>query len=103
MRRHDGLAGLFGLDAIFNEINCRNEGTTEVSGVNHLLRGLLLFLAAHLTVLLGQRPGRLPDTDTDNQETLAVAARPQRGPFYLKPRHRSAAPVRLTGPRTRGG
>ncbi|MFF8381641.1 hypothetical protein ACF07V_36735 [Streptomyces sp. NPDC015661] len=60
---------------LFNEINCRNQGTTEVSAVNQQLRGLPPFLAALLTVLLGGRPDWLPDADGFNQATIRAAAR----------------------------
>ncbi|WP_405686076.1 hypothetical protein OG204_18690 [Streptomyces sp. NBC_01387] len=104
------MAGLFGLDALltkggqvrFNEINCRNQGTTEVSAVNQQLRGLPPFLAAHLTVLLGGRPDWLPDPDSFNQATIRAAARPGPGPYYLKLRHRGPGPVRLSGLRGPG-
>ncbi|MFJ6492022.1 hypothetical protein [Streptomyces californicus] len=99
------MAGLFGLDALltaesrvmFNEINCRNQGTTEVSAANQQLRGLPPFLAAHLTVLLGGRPHWLPDPDSFNEVTIRAAARGGPGPYYLKLRHRGADPVRVSG------
>jgi hypothetical protein len=99
------LAGLFGLDAIltdqgevmFNEINVRNQGTTEVSGVNQQLRGVPPFLAAHLTVLLGGRPRWLPPAEEFNAGTIAAAARPGPGPFYLKLRHHGTGPAVLSG------
>ncbi|MGC5000564.1 hypothetical protein [Streptomyces sp. DT195] len=116
------LAGLFGLDAIltpdgqalFNEINVRNQGTTEVSAVNQHLRGVPPFLAAHLTVLLGGEPRWLPDADTFNHTTLQDASGGSArsgggagegragGPFYLKLRHRGDGPVRLSGLRGPG-
>ncbi|MFK4108776.1 hypothetical protein [Streptomyces sp. NPDC002176] len=111
------LAGLFGLDAIltpdgqplFNEINVRNQGTTEVSGVNQQLRGLPPFLAAHLTVLLGGEPRWLPEADTFNHATVQAASGGTApscgragGPFYLKLRHRGDGPVRLSGLRGPG-
>lgn len=103
--REHHMAGLFGLDAILtpsgdvvlNEINCRNQGTTEVSGVNQHLRGLPPFVTAHLTVLLGGRVDWLPDATEFNAATVAAATRPGPGPFYLKLRHRGTHPVRLTG------
>ncbi|GHE14814.1 hypothetical protein [Streptomyces alanosinicus] len=99
------MAGLFGLDALltpdgrvlFNEINCRNQGSTEVSGTNQQLRGLPPFLAAHLTVVLGGRADWLPDVAEFNAGTIAAASPPGPGPFYLKLRHRGDAPARLTG------
>ncbi|MDQ0700903.1 hypothetical protein [Streptomyces sp. W4I9-2] len=104
------MAGLFGLDALltddgqvlFNEINCRNQGTTEVSAVNQQLRGLPPFLAAHLTALLGGRPDWLPDSDVFNHATIRAAVRPGPGPYYLKLRHRGAGPVRVSGLRGPG-
>ncbi|MFI5987316.1 hypothetical protein ACIBEA_41405 [Streptomyces sp. NPDC051555] len=99
------IAGLFGLDAILtpdgravlNEINCRNQGATEVSAVNQQLRGLPPFAAAHLTALLGGRVDWLPDAEEFNAGTLTAATAPGVGPFYLKLRHRGAGPVRLSG------
>lgn len=104
------MAGLFGLDAIltpegqavFNEINCRNQGTTEVSAVNQQLRGLPPFAAAHLTVLLGGRVDWLPDPGEFNAATVTAATAAGAGPFYLKLRHRGPVPVRLTGLRRSG-
>jgi hypothetical protein len=104
------MAGLFGLDAIltpdgravFNEINCRNQGTTEVSGVNQQLRGLPPFLAAHLTVLLGGQVDWLPEAEDFNAGSINVATTIGAGPFYLKLRHRGTAPVRLAGLRGPG-
>ncbi|MEU8717915.1 hypothetical protein [Streptomyces sp. NPDC048663] len=104
------MAGLFGLDALLtcdgrvqlNEINLRNQGTTEVSAVNQQLRGLPPFTTAHLTILLGGRPDWLPSVDDFNQATLRAATRPEPGPFYLKLRHHGDQPVRLTGLRGPG-
>lgn len=103
--REHRVAGLFGLDAIltpdgavmFNEINLRNQGTTEVSGVNQQLRGLPPFVVAHLTVLLGGRAHWLPAADEFNAATIATATRSVPGPYYLKLRHRGPNPVRVTG------
>ncbi|WP_406447134.1 hypothetical protein OG782_00215 [Streptomyces sp. NBC_00876] len=105
-----GMAGLFGLDAIltpegqavFNEINCRNQGTTEVSAVNQQLRGLPPFAAAHLTALLGGRVDWMPDPGEFNAATVTASATTGVGPFYLKLRHRGAIPVRLTAQRGSG-
>ncbi|MFD8915550.1 hypothetical protein [Streptomyces sp. NPDC059575] len=104
------MAGLFGLDAIltpdgwavFNEINCRNQGTTEVSGVNQQLRGLPPFLTAHLTVLLGGRVDWLEDPADFNAGSVSAARAAGVGPFYLKLRHRGTAPVRVSGLRGPG-
>ncbi|MEU1185767.1 hypothetical protein ABZ464_50805 [Streptomyces sp. NPDC005820] len=104
------MAGMFGLDALLtgdgrvqlNEINCRNQGTTEVSAVNQQLRGLPPFTAAHLTILLGGHPDWLPPADDFNQATLTAATSPEPGPFYLKLRHHGDRPVRLTGLRGPG-
>ncbi|MDP4510352.1 hypothetical protein [Nonomuraea turcica] len=103
-RRHR-LAGLFGLDALLtpdgrvllNEINCRKQGTTETSAVNQHLAGLPTFLVAHLTVLLGGQVQWLPGAEAANTATLEAATRGRPGPFYLKLRHRHAAPARLRG------
>jgi hypothetical protein len=103
--REHRMTGLFGLDtiltsdgrAMLNEINCRNQGTTEVSSVNQQLRGLPPFLAAHLTILLGTRPDWLPDAADFNTDTVSLAAAGGPGPFYFKLRHRGESPVRLTG------
>ncbi|MGA5701724.1 hypothetical protein [Peterkaempfera bronchialis] len=97
------MAGLFGLDAmltedgrvLLNEINCRNQGTTEVSGVNQQLRGLPPFVLAHLTVLLGGRVDWLPDVDDFNTGTVLTATSGMPGPFYLKLRHCGQHPAVL--------
>jgi hypothetical protein len=97
------MAGLFGLDAILtgdghvmvNEINCRNQGTTEVSGVNQQLRGLPPLVAAHLLVMLGRQPGWLGDCAEFNQASIDAAIQPGPGPFYAKIRLTGASPARL--------
>ncbi|MBG0819049.1 hypothetical protein [Planomonospora sp. ID82291] len=97
-RRHR-VAGLFGLDAILtpdgrvylNEINCRNQGTTEVSAVNQQARGWPPFLAAHLTLLLGGRVSWLEDPHEFNHATITQATTPG-GPFYAKLRLHRADP-----------
>ncbi|MET8698301.1 hypothetical protein ABZW10_05415 [Kitasatospora sp. NPDC004723] len=97
------LKGLFGLDALLtadgevflNEINCRNQGTTEVSAVNQQLRGLPPFLIAHLTTMLDHPVTWLPDSDDFNAVTVDLTAGPAPGPYYLKLRHRGEEPVRL--------
>ncbi|WP_202638925.1 ATP-grasp domain-containing protein [Bailinhaonella thermotolerans] len=101
--REHRACGLFGLDALItedgrvhlNEINWRNQGTTEVSGVNQQLRGLPPFLAAHLICQLGGRVGDwLGDPDAFNRATVAQAAAGG-GPFYVKTRWREAFPARI--------
>ena len=103
------MRGLFGLDVLltddgpyFNELNCRNQGTTEVSAVNQQLRGVPPFLVAHLTTLLGGRIDWLPEPDDFNAATIQCATSPDAGPYYLKLRHRGEHPVvlddRLHGP-----
>ncbi|MFD1935107.1 hypothetical protein ACFSKW_26895 [Nonomuraea mangrovi] len=97
-------AGLFGLDAILtaegsvklNEINCRKQGTTEVSGVNQQLRGLPPFVTAHLTALLGGQVDWLPPAEEFNADTVTTATQTQPGPFYLKLRNRGTEPVTVT-------
>ncbi|MBO1414420.1 hypothetical protein, partial [Streptomyces sp. FH025] len=104
------MAGLFGLDALLtddgrvflNEINCRNQGTTEVSGVNQQLRGLPPFTVAHLAVLLGGRVDWLPDPDVFNAATIDAATSAAPGPYYLKLRHRGTHPVTVDGLRGPG-
>ncbi|WP_043468938.1 ATP-grasp domain-containing protein [Kitasatospora sp. MBT66] len=99
------MAGLFGVDAlltedgrvVLNEINCRNQGTTEVSGVNQQLRGLPPFAVAHLVVLLGGRAEWLSDPEAFNEATIDAATSSAPGPYYLKLRHRGPRPVTLTG------
>ena len=98
------MAGLFGLDAILtpdghvkiNEINCRNQGTTEVSSVNQQLRGQPPFVIAHLVTMLGGQPGWLGDPGEFNHETLRRAAQPGPGPFYAKLRLAGQAPARIS-------
>ncbi|MFJ1757511.1 hypothetical protein [Kitasatospora sp. NPDC088134] len=97
------IKGLFGLDALLtadgqvflNEINCRNQGTTEVSAVNQQLRGLPPFLIAHLTAMLDHPVTWLPDADDFNTTTVDLAAGTGPGPYYLKLRHRGQVSVRL--------
>ena len=97
------MAGLFGLDAILtadgqvkiNELNCRNQGTTEVSAVNQQLRSLPPFVIAHLVTQLGGRAGWLGDPDEFNHATLRHATRPGPGPFYAKVRLTSPVPARV--------
>ncbi|MFJ4191905.1 hypothetical protein [Kitasatospora sp. NPDC089509] len=108
--RH-GMSGLFGLDSILtddgrvflNEINCRNQGTTEVSAVNQQLRSLPPFVVAHLTTLLGGRVEWLPDPDEFNAATVRTAASTAPGPYYLKLRHRGDRPVVLDEGLARAG
>lgn len=96
--REHRMAGLFGIDAILtpsgevkvNEINCRNQGTTEVSAVNQQLRTLPPFIIAHLVTLLGGPVDWLGDADAFNHATLRCATTAGAGAFYAK--------VRLTGP-----
>jgi hypothetical protein len=98
------MAGLFGLDAILtpggqvkiNEINCRNQGTTEVSAVNQQLRGLPPFVVAHLVALLGGHVGWLGDPAEFNHDTLHRATEAGPGPFYAKLRLTSPGPARLS-------
>ncbi|MFJ4680850.1 hypothetical protein [Kitasatospora sp. NPDC088783] len=97
------IKGLFGLDALLTadgavflgEINCRNQGTTEVCAVNQQLRGLPPFLIAHLTTMLDHPVTWLPDPDDFNTTTVDAATSPGPGPYYLKLRHRGDVPVRL--------
>ncbi|SDS49218.1 hypothetical protein SAMN05216371_0033 [Streptomyces sp. TLI_053] len=97
------MKGLFGLDALLtcdgevflNEINCRNQGTTEVSAVNQQLRALPPFLIAHLTTMLDHPVTWLPDPDDFNAATVDLAAGCAPGPYYLKLRHRGQVPVHL--------
>ena len=106
-----GLVGLWGLDSIwndqvvvFNELNCRNQGTTEVSGVNQILRGLPPFVVAHLAIHREKSVTWLPSADEYNAETLRRVTNPvavDAAPFYLKVRSRFPFPVR-TGNRFHG-
>lgn len=99
------MVGLFGLDAILtrdgavvvNEINCRNQGTTEVSAVNQQLRGMPPFVLAHLTALLGGRADWLGDPDEFNHATVRRAITAGVGPLYAKVRYTGPGPARLPG------
>lgn len=99
-----GLVGLWGIDSIWfgeavviNELNCRNQGTTEVSGVNQMLRGFPPFFAAHVALHTGAPVDWLPPADEFNAETLRRGSSVGgRAPFYLKIRNRSEVPVRVT-------
>ncbi len=97
-----GLTGLWGVDSIWtssgvviNELNVRNQGTTEVSAVNQQLRGLPPFLAAHAVSLLGGIVDWLPEDAEHNAETIRlVSTSGQLAPFYLKIRNTFGRPVR---------
>lgn len=98
--RVHGLQGLWGADAIWtadrvviNEINVRNQGTTELSGVNQILRGLPPLLIAHLTVLAGGSVSWLPPAAEFNADTIQRAASAGTGPFYIKIRNTAEHPV----------
>jgi hypothetical protein len=95
-----GLVGLWGVDTIWgadrvviNEINVRNQGTTELSGVNQALRGLPPFLVAHLTILAGGRVSWLPPADEFNAATISGTVTGGSRPFYLKLRNFLPCPV----------
>jgi biotin carboxylase len=98
-----GMAGLFGLDAILtadgqvkiNELNCRNQGTTELSAVNQQIRGAPPFVVAHLVTMLGGHPDWLGDPGEFNHATLGCATSPGPGPFYAKIRLTSPVPGRV--------
>jgi hypothetical protein len=98
------MAGLFGLDAILtpggqvrlNEVNCRNQGTTEVSSVNQQLRGQPPFVIAHLVTMLGGRVGWLGDPGEYNHETIRRATEAGPGPFYAKVRLGGQGPARIS-------
>jgi hypothetical protein len=98
------MAGLFGLDAILipggqvkvNEVNCRNQGTTEVSSVNQQLRGQPPFVIAHLVTMLGGHVDWLGDPGEYNHETIQRATEPGTGPFYAKVRLGGQEPARIS-------
>jgi hypothetical protein len=98
------MAGLFGLDAILtpdgqvkvNEVNCRNQGTTEVSAVNQQLRGQPPFVIAHLVTMLGGHADWLGDPGEYNHETIRRATQPGPGPFYAKARLGGQEPARIS-------
>jgi hypothetical protein len=98
------MVGLFGLDAILtpegqvkvNEINCRNQGTTEVSSVNQQLCGQPPFVIAHLVTMLGGHVDWLGDPSEYNHETVRRAAEPGPGPFYAKVRLGGQDPARIS-------
>lgn len=98
------MAGLFGLDAILtpggqvrlNEVNCRNQGTTEVSSVNQQLRGQPPFVIAHLVTMLGGRVDWLGDPGEYNHETIRRATQPGPGAFYAKVRLGGQGPARIS-------
>ena len=98
------MTGLFGLDAILtpggqvkvNEINCRNQGTTEVSSVNQQLRGEPPFVIAHLVTMLGGHVDWLGDPGEYNHETIRRTTEPGPGPFYAKVRYSGQDRVRIS-------
>jgi D-alanine-D-alanine ligase-like ATP-grasp enzyme len=100
-----GLVGLWGIDTIWNgnqvvinEINCRNQGTTEVSGINQILRGVPPFVVSHLALHAGTPVSWLPNPDQYNAQTIQGASHPSGlRPFYLKIRNRMNLPV-VTSP-----
>lgn len=98
-----GLMGLWGVDALWNgdqvvinEINVRNQGTTELSGVNQILQGLPPLVVAHLTVLAGGRVDWLGDPDKFNTTSWRVAVSTSRSPYHIKLRNRRTEPVTPT-------
>jgi hypothetical protein len=98
------MAGLFGLDAILtlggrvklNEVNCRNQGTTEVSSVNQQLRGQPPFVIAHLVTMLGGHVDWLGDPGEYNHETIRRTTEAGPGPFYAKVRLGGQGPARIS-------
>ncbi|WP_144128325.1 hypothetical protein [Catellatospora sichuanensis] len=103
-----GLIGIWGADTIWtdtglflNEINIRNQGTTEMSGVNQILRGLPPLLIAHLTAFAGGTVTWLPPADEFNTDTVARAAVGGRAPYYIKLRNPHGHPITPT-PRWHG-
>jgi hypothetical protein len=89
-----GLVGLWGVDTIWsddrafiNEINIRNQGTTELSGVNQVLRDLPPLLVAHLTLLARGPVTWLPSAKEFNGETVDRGAAGGRAPYYIKLRN----------------
>jgi hypothetical protein len=94
------LIGLWGVDTIWadgevviNEINIRNQGTTELSGVNQVLRGQPPLLVAHLTVLAGGSVSWLPNPQDFNTATVERTVAGGRGPYYIKVRNIHSYPV----------
>jgi hypothetical protein len=95
-----GLVGLWGADTIWtadqvriNEINVRNQGTTELSGVNQVMRGLPPLLVAHLTIMAGGLVSWLPPAGEFNAETIRRAGHGGPGPFYIRIRNTAQYPV----------
>lgn len=87
-----GLIGLWGIDTIWdgdsfkiNEINCRIQGSTEVSSINQILRNELPFIVSHYSSFLDIEPFWLPSATNFNNETVNIMLNGKRyNPFYLK-------------------
>lgn len=98
-----GLIGLWGVDSIWsdndfriNEINCRFQGTTEVSSINQLIRGCIPFSVTHSCIFLGISVNWMPDEKDFNQETAGLMKKNSGvRPFYLKVRSNYNSPIKI--------
>jgi hypothetical protein len=87
-----GLTGLWGLDSIwcenrfvFNELNCRFQGTTEVSSINEWQRGVPSFYGTHQLIFDNHAVNWMPLADEFNRETIRLMSNVKDlRPFYLK-------------------
>jgi len=87
-----GLIGMWGLDSIwsdsrfvFNELNCRFQGTTEVSSINQWQRGVPPFYGTHQLIFDNHVVNWMPPADEFNRETIKLMNNIKNfRPFYLK-------------------
>jgi hypothetical protein len=89
-----GLSGIWGIDLIIgehgvkiNEINPRLQGTTELSSINQMQRGLPPFLAAHIAHFGGKKVDWMPNPECFNTETARLSTATRTAPFYMKLRN----------------
>lgn len=87
-----GLVGLWGIDSIwneenfvFNEINCRLQGTTEVSNINQFLQGYVPFYITHILIMLNNKIDYMPEINDYTNDLIKMATTKNRiSPFYIK-------------------
>lgn len=89
-----GLVGVWGVDLILgeevlkiNEINPRLQGTTEMSSVHQIRRGIPPFYVAHLVHFCGEIVEWMPSQEAFNKQTVVLATSQREAPFYLKLRN----------------
>jgi len=99
-----GLIGMWGLDSIwddkrfvFNELNCRFLGSTEVSSINQWQRGIPPFYGTHLLIFDNYVVNWMPSAGEFNRETVRLMNNIKDSrPFYLKIKVKTSKPVRIS-------